>query len=223
MNCINPPEASQNMGKEGGIFVWKNSLEALVALLKKYRGRIAYYAAVAAVLTAVAFAAEGYRSGEGELTLPAVPAAPVIRQAEAGIPIRKPNGMELSRPFSSLPAWNHDLKQWECHAAADYGISGGEVFCLEGGELLTVGESGVYGGFVELDCGERLYRYASIAPSEALQAGMRLEAGDFIGVCDDSMPGEAYLGAHLHLELYEDGIAADFEALADKIEAGWID
>ena len=38
---------------------------------------------------------------------------------------------------------------------------------------------------------------------------MQVSAGEFLGNADASMPGEAEQGAHLHLELYVDGEAAN--------------
>lgn len=204
--------------------MWKNSMDALAAMIKKYRGRIAYYTAVALVLTAIAFAAEAYRSGDaGELTLPAREIAPVLRQSGPAHEILRSENMEVLRSYTEGLQWNRELGHWEGHAAVDYRLDGGGVVCLEAGTVQTVGESGIYGGFVELACGNRLYRYASITPDESLRAGERIRAGEAIGMADDSMPGEAYLGAHLHLEVVEDGKAADFESLPDENEGGWID
>ena len=197
----------------------RNSMDAFAALLKRYRGRILYYAGVAVVLTAIALAAESYRSGEaGELIVPEAELAPVLMQAEPEASIICPEGMELLRGFSVIPEWNRELQQWESHGAVDYILTDGRAECLEGGIVQTVGKSGVYGGFVELDCGGRLYRYASVEPAESLEPGMEIEAGELIGAADGSMPGESLHGAHLHLEVYENGAAVDFEALLHKIE-----
>lgn len=195
--------------------MWKNSFDALMALLKKYRSRICYYGGVTLVLTAIAFAAEAYRGNGGEeLVLPQAEIAPVLRLAEPEV--LPPGECERLRGFSDSLSWNRDLGQWESHAAVDYRILDGFVRCAENGTVRTVGESGLYGGFVEVEAAGRLYRYASVKPDESIRAGKEVAAGDLIGIADESMPGERYMGSHLHLELIENGRAADFESLVGK-------
>ena len=49
---------------------------------------------------------------------------------------------------------------------------------------------------------------------------MRVEMGERIAVADDSMPGEALMGAHLHLEMEREGRNVDFEMEAQGIQPG---
>ena len=194
----------------------KEKIGRIAAFLKKNFGKIAYYAAVAVVLVAVAIAAEGYREdAPGELILPAVE----LQEADTApdIPeIARPGGMELVRAYANLPAWNAELCQWEAHPAADYRMEDGVVASLCAGLVRTIGESGVYGGFVEVECGDMLFRYASIQPDAALKAGEEIAAGDRIGTAANGMPGEQDMGNHLHLEVYENNKSVDFEAFASK-------
>lgn len=182
-------------------------------------GRMAYYGLVVLALCAIARAAEVYR-GEGQaaeqMVLPAADIQLPVEPEEAAPALWLPEGMEMVRGFSSAPEWRPDLELWEAHPAVDYAGGDGGVDCLCGGVVRTVGESGVYGGFVEIDCDGMLMRYASIAPAEAIAPGMELEAGENLGAVDASMPGEASQGAHLHLELYVDGEAVDLAARAQK-------
>ena len=202
----------------------KNVLDAGWSLMWKHRGRIFYYGGVALVLTALALAAEGYRhGGENALLAPESQEVTALQKEEETVEILRPEGMTLIRGFSALPEWNSVLRQWENHEAADYLLPDGTVFCLQAGTVRTVGESGIYGGFVEIECGDRLYRYASVEPDTAIHAGRYLETGDLIGLADDSMPGESGQGAHLHLEVHDAGTARDFESLYGKNNALRID
>ena len=186
----------------------------------KHGGQIAYYGGVALALTAIAFAAEQYRAKpDVEAGAPVLPAVELSAPAEAEAQeeaFRAPEGGELLRAFSREPAWNGELRLWENHEAADYRLQEDAVMCLSGGVVRTVGRSGLYGGFVEIECGEYLLRYASIAPREDLAPGMELAIGDPIGAADASMPGEAGLGAHLHLEVLRGEVREDFAALTDR-------
>ena len=189
-------------------------MRRFAASARAHGREIAYYGGVALALTAIAFAAEQYRGGRGED--PAAPALPVV---ELSVPaeaeeeedaFHAPEGAEILRAYAAEPEWNGSLGLWETHAAVDYRLEGDEVVCLGAGVVCTVGRSGVYGGFVEVDCGDVLLRYASIAPRAGLAPGDALEAGDAIGTADASMPGEAGIGAHLHLEAVCGGAYEDF-------------
>lgn len=202
----------------------KNVLDAGWSLAWRHRGRILYYGGVALVLAALALAAEGYRQGdENALVMPGTQIVSALQQRKASPEILRPEGMTLQRRFSAAPEWNGLLRQWESHEAVDYWMQDVGVRCLEAGTVRTVGESGVYGGFVEIECDDRLYRYASLQPDVEIHAGMHLEAGELIGEADDCMPGEAGQGRHLHLEVYDAGAAVDFESLYGKNDVLRID
>lgn len=186
------------------------------ALLHRNGGRIAYYGLVVLALCLIARAAE-VRRGDADAQQLVLPVADVqlpVEDVEAGPQLALPEDLALLRGYADAPEWRADLELWEAHPAVDYGFARDEVTCLCGGVVRTVGESGIYGGFVEVDCGEVWMRYASLAPAEGLAPGVELDAGDRIGTADASMPGEAALGAHVHLELYEGGAAADFARFA---------
>ena len=188
-------------------------LRRIPPFLKKNGGRIAYYGLVVLALCAIARAAEVYRSGSREeaLVLPEAYALDVIAtEQEEDSATQIPEAWKLLRGFSGEPQWRAELGMWEAHPAVDYDCGDAGVLCLRDGVVRTVGESGVYGGFVEVESDGMLMRYASIEPADGLEPGLALEAGDAIGTADASMPGEADAGAHLHLELYLDGEAVDF-------------
>lgn len=190
-------------------------LRSLIGFMKKNGGRIAYYALVVIALCAIARAAEIYRAdnaAEEALVLPAVDALDVLEVEDPAPDVLLPEDWRLLRGYSDEPQWRSELGMWETHPAVDYACAG--VLCLQDGIVRTVGESGVYGGFVEVESDGALMRYASIEPAEGIEPGAALEMGDLIGTADASMPGEADAGAHLHLELYLDGGAADFAEYA---------
>lgn len=190
---------------------------------------IAYYAAIALALTAIAFGAEMYRNRRNvdaaPQTLPAAElAAPVAEEpeeAEAGEEAPAlPEGAQLLRGYAESPAWNAALGLWESHPAADYQLPDDAVPCLLSGTVSDIKRGGALGGCVEVESGGQILRYASIEPRADLQIGDALEAGELLGVANDSMPGEAQLGPHLHLELLRNGAHADFAAWLDEAPAG---
>ena len=188
-----------------------SGLRRFPPLLKRNAGRIAYYALVVIALCAIARAAEAYRSGsDGDaLVLPAADAMDVLQVEEPAPQVLLPEAWNLLRGYSEEPQWRPGLGLWETHPAVDFACTGG-IVCLREGTVRTVGASGVYGGFVEVESDGMLMRYASIEPADGLEPGLVLNVGDAIGKADASMPSEADAGAHLHLELYLDGQTADF-------------
>lgn len=202
---------------------WREKLNLRViaarlrAALRKRGGAIAYYACVALALAAIAVAAERYRgekkAAEEGAALPAVEFSAPEEEREEEKPAI-PESWAILRGYAEAPAWNAALGLWECHPAMDLRPDGA-VACLCAGTVRGVGKSGALGGYVEVESGELRMRYASISPREGLEPGDELEIGDAIGTADASLPGEANLGPHLHLEAWLDGRPVDFAALAD--------
>lgn len=197
---------------------WNEMLRHTLVFIRKNSGQIAYYACVALVLTAVAVAAERLRPGnrlEEELILPAVEISlPAKETAEPVFEI--PEGMLELRGYAAQPEWNRAYGHWETHTAVDFNCTDGVVYSFSDGKVKTIGKSGVYGGFVEIELDDMLLRYASIAPDENLQVGDAVKKGDMLGLSDDSMPGEAYMKAHLHLEFIRNDKCLDFGKELEK-------
>jgi len=183
--------------------------------LKKNIRSIAYYSAVALVLAVIAAAAEVYRSDEDyarKMVLTDEIAAEAVAE-KMPEPIR-PEGMRNIRAFSAAPVWNAGMQQWECHCGNDYEMEGSEIICLADGVVADTGESSMRGGYVAVDGKDgRYYIYCCVTPTEDTEAGKEVHAGEIIAAADDSLPGETALNKHLHLEVYENGQAVDFEKL----------
>lgn len=186
------------------------SLSGLARLARKNAAHIAYYLAIAAALCAIAIAAGRIAGGsesvaaENALLLPAADLSAAMEQLAPEPALTLPGEACLLRPFSSQPRWNEALAQWEAHTGADVAFPDHQVACLLSGEVVAVGRSSALGGFVELLCGDKLIRYAAIQPDERLQIGAGVAAGDVIGVADGSMPGEAAMQPHAHIEAWLD-------------------
>ena len=192
----------------------KARIRKFTVLIKKHRGEIAYYAGVLLVLGILAGAAEAYRGdrqAEETHILPAVELTLPEEPSEAQFSLQ--GDMRRIALYSGEPVWNGELGCWQTHTAVDYACPDGTVYALAGGEVLSVGESGVYGGYVEQMCGNILLRYCSIVPCEGIEPGMPLKKGEELGSASDSMPGESHLGQHLHLEASRDGELINYEML----------
>lgn len=223
----------QYLEEEGGLsmhrIIQKEKLLGLIEkmqcaakFMKVHAGQIVYYACVALVLTAIGVAAERFRGGEmveESLILPAVELNMPKVQEEQPL-FEKREGMTLLRAYMDWPEWNSTLCHWETHAATDYACPEGVVYSLSDGIIKTIGKSGIYGGFIEVETDGYLLRYASVEALQTLEAGETIQKGVLMGAADDSMPGEQHQGPHLHLELIQNGNSLDFEKLHDKKVAG---
>ncbi len=181
-------------------------------LFKKHGGKIAYYGCVALVLAGIAIAAEQYRNDVSEPDMLILPPAEVEISAEVEQDplFTIPENLTLLRPYSQLPLWNEELELWENHTAVDYRCAEDQVLSFSDGIVQTIGTSGLYGGFVEIETKEYLLRYASIDPADDLAPGDSISAGEVLGVASEGMPGEGQLGRHLHLEVERMGERVDF-------------
>lgn len=192
----------------------------LAQAAKRSAGKLIYYASVTAALIFIALAAEKYRSAEEQaadaLILPAVETQSTAQAQEEAFSI--PEGMGQIGYYTLKPQWSETLGQWQSHPALDYRCTDDAVYSLSGGTVRTVGCSGVYGGFVEVETGEFLLRYASVQADAALKPDMQIQAGDYIGLADSSMPAEKHMGNHLHLEIYQDGESVDLAQISDPEE-----
>ena len=142
---------------EGIILRAKDRGHRLIKPLRLYGREVAYYGGVALALTAIAFAAEHYRGGQ--LPAPAAPALPAVELAsppsEAEFDSRlfcAPKGAEMIRGYAREPEWCAALRLWETHEAVDYRLDGDSVASLSAGTVRTVGKSGIFGGFLEVEC-----------------------------------------------------------------------
>lgn len=195
-----------------------DSLKKLWPAIRKNAARIAYYGGVALALCAFAFAAQSIRDRrEKTQTAPALPAVEMEENAPAeSAAFVLPQAYTILRGYAASPEWNAQLGCWQSHPGADVTSADQTALSICEGVVRSVGKNGIYGGFVEVEAGEFLVRYASVAPAEDLAVGSALSVGDAIGTMDTSMPAEAHFGAHLHLEIQSDGRCLDPLELTEK-------
>ena len=191
----------------------KTVCKGLLFFAKRHRGEIAYYACVFAVLCAIAWGAENYRSGREREQLEVLPAAETaVTEAQKPACIL-PGGTCLIAHYSALPVWNETDRSWQAHPAADYTCADGKVLALSMGKVIAVSESGITGGCIEIQCEDVLLKYCNVQPEENIAPGMKIKMGEMIGAVQNAMPGEMHLGAHLHLEAYRSGRSVDPQTL----------
>lgn len=190
----------------------------LASVWRKRRGDIICYAAVIAVLIAVAIAAEGYRGNAarqgaridsqdqtgqivsaGQNGAPAQSVAEDAAGEEETLSLRLPDGAEVLRPYSGVPAYDGELCRWETHSGTDVRYADGVAAALCGGTVESVSQDAAFGCTVDVRTGGGLLRYMGVEDA-LVQAGDRLDAGDPVARQSDRVRTEARLGAHVHIE-----------------------
>lgn len=198
---------------------FKNRLKIAGHALRKHKGQIAYYGALALALSVLAWAAQGERTEQAAPQPDAIAVsmeeAQPEREAEQAPWIALAE-MQILQPYSDSPRWDAYMKCWQTHAAVDYQCADGCVQSLTDGIVRAVGESAGEGGFAEIQAGEYLLRYGSIEAEASLAIGDAIESGACIGKADLSRISEAHLGAHVHLEVESMGKTLDYTALQAK-------
>lgn len=114
---------------------------------------------------------------------------------------------------------HHDLQEsvlwetlnvWQVHVGMDIaGVAKQVVHCAGGGTVRCVTRDALWGGSVEVEQEDgRRAVYRGLA-MRFVNAGDTVVRGQEIGTLLDTVPCEAELGAHLHMEVIRDGMAQD--------------
>ena len=199
----------------------RRAAKSIADLWRRRRAGIIYYGAVAAVLIAIALAADGYRDRRAAEIAQSEPAqmmlaSPTLLDAPAAEPEklapRLPSGANILRAFSDAPALNAVLGQWEAHLGTDICYENGDVLALCAGTVEEISQDDRLGCTIAVRTGEDIIRYMGVE-EPAVRAGGRVDAGECIARQSDRVRCEAHLGAHVHIEAVIDGESTDIEPL----------
>lgn len=119
---------------------------------------------------------------------------------------------EVLRPFSvETLSLDPTLEDWRTHAGTDVlAPEGAPVLAAGGGTVTEVYEDGLMGTTVVIDHGKGLTSlYASLAPETLVEPGDSVQPGTPIGAVGTSAMAEQAMQPHLHLEVWNNGLAED--------------
>lgn len=199
----------------------RRAAKSIADLWRRYRAGIIYYGAVAAVLIAIALAADGYRNRRAAEITQSEPAqmmlaSPTLLDAPAAEPEklapRLPSGANILRAFSDAPALNAALGQWEAHLGTDICYENGDVLALCAGTVAEILQDDHLGCTIAVRTGDEFIRYMGVQET-SVRAGEHVDAGECIARQSDRVRCEAHLGAHVHIEAVIDGKSTDIEPL----------
>lgn len=202
----------------------RRAAKSIADLWRRHRAGIIYYGAVAAVLIAIALAADGYRDRRSAEIAQGEPAqmmlaSPILTDAPAAesekFTPQLPEGATVLRAFSKTPALNAALGQWEAHGGTDICYASGDVLALCAGTVAEISKDDRFGCTVIVQTGDDRICYMGVEET-AVRAGDRVDAGECIAQQSDRVRCEAHLGAHVHIEAAVAGENIDIESLFKK-------
>ncbi|MCM1360248.1 MAG: M23 family metallopeptidase [Corallococcus sp.] len=119
-------------------------------------------------------------------------------------------GMEYTHGEDAMFVYNSTLQYWTTHNGADLiAAEGTAVNSMYDGTVVDVSETYGMGNIVKIDHGDNVIAtYASLGDVQVVK-GQKVAKGEQIGVVSTSASYEFIDGAHLHLEVAENGKNVD--------------
>ena len=119
-------------------------------------------------------------------------------------------GMEHCDGQEVIFVYNSTLNTWRNHKGVDLmAEEGATVSAMKSGEIVEVGNSYELGWYVVVDHGDGVVAtYASLAEPQVVK-GQKVVKGEKIGQASTSASYEFSQGAHLHLEIEQNGESVD--------------
>ncbi len=139
---------------------------------------------------------------------PDVPSEPVVEVVTFIMPVSAPTTVEH---YSEQMVFNSTLGRYSTHKAIDFfAEEGTSVLAVWGGTVESVKNDLLKGITVTIDHGNGLKTvYNSLGDADTVSAGQKVNKGDVIGYVSVTNRQESANGAHLHFEVYEEGVIID--------------
>ncbi len=113
----------------------------------------------------------------------------------------------LGQIYSEEHVFNPTHNYWHPHEGLDFKASpGSNVKCVFDGTVKEVTNDSYSGATVTIEHQDGFTTVYKLLSDVTLKAGDKVSKGDVIGKVSDSALEEIADGAHLHLELYKDGV-----------------
>lgn len=122
-----------------------------------------------------------------------------------------PVGNQVLKEYSgATPVKSETFGDYRTHYGTDFkSEKGASVHMITTGTVQSIKTDEILGGIIVTENNDgSVVTYCGVKAAEGLKIGAHLSAGDVIGTLD-SVPGEEKDGAHLHLEISQDGKPVD--------------
>lgn len=127
--------------------------------------------------------------------------------------VRPVEGKVLRGYSDSELTYDETMEDWRAHIGTDYAATEGEsVKAMLGGKVSAVTQDNLYGGCVRVTDGDTEILYAGL-DKLSVSEGDTISAGDALGTAVKTLPAEATLKTHIHIEMRQAGVTTDPETL----------
>ena len=149
-----------------------------------------------------------------------VPTDPPVIGTETP-PVNEPEAPRCAVPLNNFSLGNlaslkrvvfsSSMGYWRTHNGVDFSAVAGEsVMSIANGTVMAISHTVLEGTVISVDHGDGLISYyKGLDQSVAVEVGQAVEKGTVIGSVAANMPYERDEGAHLHLEMKQDGKFVD--------------
>ncbi len=122
-----------------------------------------------------------------------------------------PLGLDILQDYSRTePVFNATMGDWRTHNGVDFaGVIGDPVKASAAGFVTDVYDDPMYGVVMEIDHGGGITaKYCGLGKGSTIPVGTEVKTNDTIGYLG-TVPCESDAGAHLHMEMTENGEIVD--------------
>ena len=122
-----------------------------------------------------------------------------------------PLGLDIILDYSAAePVFNSTMGDWRTHCGIDFaGVTGDPIKASAPGFVTNVYDDPMYGTVMEIDHGGGIVaKYCGLGKGSTIPVGTEVKTNDTIAYLG-TVPCEADLGAHLHIEMTENGKTVD--------------
>lgn len=122
----------------------------------------------------------------------------------------------ITKPFSGEDlVYSETLRDWRVHNGTDFAAEQGEAVCAAADGIVSkVYDDGLMGHVVVIESGSMEVYYCGMDSEIPVTEGDSITAGQVIGAVG-AIPAEQAELSHLHLEVKQDGVYMDAEALLE--------
>lgn len=122
-----------------------------------------------------------------------------------------PLGLDIVSDYSDTePVFSATMGDWRTHCGVDFGgVVGDPVKASAAGFVTAVYDDPMYGVVMEIDHGGGVVaKYCGLGKGSTIPVGTEVKTNDTIGHLG-TVPCEAQIGAHLHMEMIDNGKNVD--------------
>lgn len=142
----------------------------------------------------------------------------IEKKSEKATKMIFPCGEVVLNKYSEMAVYSKTMEDWRAHTGIDYATkSGDDVKATADGTVLSAGKNKFWGYTIEIDHGDGIItKYKNLSKDLKVKKGDKIIMGDIIGQVGKTASVENKESAHLHFEIWQDGMVINPESYVYK-------